>query len=199
MRRRSAYLKSGALSEESLHRQAAAFLRLALPIGCGVIWTHVPNGGKRPRGEAGKLKAMGVRAGFSDLLVIWSEGGTFGPVRIGLVELKSEDGDLTDEQRALFAEAEKIGALTAVCRALEEIEGTLRGWLPPNTLRATLMPGGGFKVHDLRMPARLHRLFAPGSPIDVGVGQAVAASPVALGARWAFSDHRTVAEAGVGR
>lgn len=181
MRRRSVYLKSGGLSEESLHRQVAAFLRLALPRGCGVMWMHTPNGGKRPRGEAGKLKAMGAKPGVLDFYFRWRAG-------VGWIELKSERGRLSDDQRAFITEAEALGDLCMVATTIEAVEGTLRAWLPPGILRATLMPGGSIRVHDLRVACDSSEM--PPTPSAAGR----AARSVSPGEPWTFADHRTLAE-----
>ena len=185
---RTAYLKSGNLSEEALHRQGAAFLRLALPPAAGVLWAHIPNGGKRPPGEGGKMKALGARAGMSDLYFGW-RSHILSARQTGWIELKSATGVLSPEQRDFLAEVEGLGDVTAVCRSLAEVEGTLRAWLPANTLRATLMPGGGFMVADLRQPRRSVGKF------DV-VG-ATAARDVSPWQPWPFPDHRSLADADV--
>lgn len=64
-------------SEEKLHRALVTHLRARLPAPWLVM--HVPNGGGRSKAEAGILKAMGVLAGFPDLLVI---GPRFAPLTI---------------------------------------------------------------------------------------------------------------------
>ncbi len=56
--------------EEDLHRQCIEWVSLMEKSNPILIsMTHVPNGGKRPNGEAGKLKAMGVKPGFPDLFL----------------------------------------------------------------------------------------------------------------------------------
>jgi hypothetical protein len=77
---------------------------------------HVPNGGKRPRGEAGKMKAMGVRKGVLDFLLPFQHNGYAGL----LIELKSGNNDLTPEQIEWKEQGDKEGYLTAVCWSLEE-------------------------------------------------------------------------------
>lgn len=54
--------------EQALHINLVSTLRLLLPEPWLVV--HVPNGGGRSKAEAGIFKAMGVLAGFPDLLVI---------------------------------------------------------------------------------------------------------------------------------
>lgn len=46
------------------------WIDLMLPLYPVLEWIiHVPNGGKLPRGLAGKLKAMGVKKGVPDILL----------------------------------------------------------------------------------------------------------------------------------
>src|SRR5690348_1196105 len=190
MRHRTAYLRDGSLSEEVIQRAVAQFLRIALPQGCGVMWAHFPMGGKRPYGEAGKLNGMGAKAGVLDLYFRWAG-------HVGWIELKSERGKLSGEQKAFIAEVTPLGDLTALARSVEEVEGILRGWLPPGTLRATLMPGGGVRrtEPDLRLPTLYERQNDSNTTITATDSRA--ARPVRFGASWTFPDHRTLADVGV--
>lgn len=86
---------------------------------------HVPNGGKRPRGEAGKLKAMGAKKGFPDLVL---------PRRCGqwtglAIELKAPDGYPTKEQKEWLAALEEEGYLTGICRTSAEFRALLDAYL----------------------------------------------------------------------
>lgn len=114
--------------EEILHRAVAGFLRLAL-MGSECIWYHCPNGEIRSKATAGKLKAMGVRAGTPDLCFILPGG------HAGFIELKA-DGGLSPAQRAFRDDCERIGAKWALCRSLDDVAATLNNWRVP--LHATL-------------------------------------------------------------
>ena len=58
--------------EEALQRQCVEWLRWALPPPPeGPAWTFVNNGMKRTKAEAGIAKAMGQRAGWPDINLIW--------------------------------------------------------------------------------------------------------------------------------
>lgn len=56
---------------------------------------HVPNGGRRGKAEAGKLKASGVRAGVPDLFLPVPRGGFCGL----WIEMKANDEDVRKEQQ----------------------------------------------------------------------------------------------------
>ena len=45
----------------------------------GLVWFHVPNGGRRDKGEAQRLRASGVKAGVPDVLILSpAPGARFG-------------------------------------------------------------------------------------------------------------------------
>ena len=77
---------------------------------------HVPNGGKRSKGEAGKLKAMGTKPGYPDLTLPKRNAVWFGLA----IELKSPTGVVSTDQRAWLNSFLEDGWLVAVCRTLEE-------------------------------------------------------------------------------
>lgn len=141
--------------EESLHKacvELLAWLSSRHPI---LQWMlHVPNGGKRPKGEAGRLKAMGVRPGVPDLLLPIPSGNWSGLA----VELKSPTGRLSPAQAAWLDRLEQAGYLVAVCRSIEEFKAVvdrfLSGRKPP--FGATDRVDAGFPVSTL--------LCAPHSP-----------------------------------
>lgn len=77
---------------------------------------HVPNGGVRSRGEAGKLKAMGVRKGVSDVVCPFANDFFKGFA----CELKAPKGRCTPEQSVFLSKAKSDGWLTAVCFCLDD-------------------------------------------------------------------------------
>ena len=82
----------------------------------------VPNGGKRHRLTAVKLKAEGVKAGVADVMLP-AIRGNYG----GLwVEMKTPKGRLTPNQKQFLQDMDKAGYKTAVCfstkQAIDEIE-----------------------------------------------------------------------------
>ena len=79
-----------------------------------VLALHIPNGEKRDRRTAARLKAMGVRAGASDFLLIVSG-------EVHWIELKTANGRLSTEQRAFLEDAETARCSTHVVRSIEEL------------------------------------------------------------------------------
>lgn len=87
----------------------------------GLVFFHVPNGGYRTKAEAGILKAMGVRPGVADLILL-HRNKTFA------LELKAQGGRATEEQMAFLSEADLAGAFTALATGVDAALATLEAW-----------------------------------------------------------------------
>ena len=77
---------------------------------------HSPNGGKRDAFTGAQMKALGVKAGFPDLIL---------PVRAGqcpglVIEMKSEDGRTSDSQDEWLAHFDSQGWGTKIARSADE-------------------------------------------------------------------------------
>lgn len=108
------------LSEFEL--QMAVIGHLKLLATRGTIYFHVPNGEKRDKRTAAKLKAMGVLPGVADLLVLVP-----GMPPAGL-ELKAPGRTQSDDQKAFQAAWEAAGGLYAVADRIDEAVAALRDW-----------------------------------------------------------------------
>lgn len=106
-------------AEEALQRAVVQLLALYEQRDW-LAFCHVPNGGLRTASEAGRFRAMGVRAGVPDLLV-WIRGGR----SIGL-ELKAGRGKLSPEQMYWHARIAGLGHRVHVCRSVDDVEAVLR-------------------------------------------------------------------------
>lgn len=104
--------------EEMFQRATASYLDLALPHDA--VWFHCPSGGGRSKAEAGIFKAMGVKAGVPDLIIIYQG-------RVVAIELKTEKGRLSPAQKLMHAQLSLAGALVYTAWCIEEVEGFLRG------------------------------------------------------------------------
>ncbi len=111
--------------EEAFHKTVAQYLNWALEPD--TAWTTIPAGGGGKIRGAG-LKAMGYRKGWPDIEIVHLG-------RVYFLELKTPKTGLSPDQKACHADLLTAGAYVAVCRRVEEVEGTLRGWGLP--LRAT--------------------------------------------------------------
>jgi hypothetical protein len=87
----------------------------------GVIWWHTPNGGYRNKAEAATFKAMGVRAGVSDLLF-------FHDGKLYCLEIKAQGGRATEEQLEFMSTIDRAGAYTALATGLDAALQTIEAW-----------------------------------------------------------------------
>jgi hypothetical protein len=103
--------------EEALQRTVASYLDLALPRDA--VWFHPPNGGARSKAEAGIFKAMGVKRGVPDLIIIYRG-------RVVAIELKAPGGTRSPAQKLMHAQLSAAGALVYTATSIEEVESFLR-------------------------------------------------------------------------
>jgi len=105
------------ISEDDLQISCFQWIELMRPSHPILEWIiHVPNGGKRPRGAAGKLKAMGVKPGVLDVLLPLPFNGWAGLA----IEMKVGRNKTTDQQDDWLQVFEASGYYTAVCYTLED-------------------------------------------------------------------------------
>ncbi|CAB4154943.1 VRR-NUC domain containing protein [uncultured Caudovirales phage] len=86
---------------------------------------HSPNGGKRDGLAGAQMTALGVKRGFPDLILPVAAGSHAGLA----IEMKSETGSLTSEQREWLAHYAAQGWVALVCRSAEEAKDALCSYL----------------------------------------------------------------------
>jgi hypothetical protein len=87
----------------------------------GVVWFAVPNGGKRNAREAGRMKAMGVTAGVSDL-ILFRDGMFF------VLELKVRKGRVSAAQDEFLSACFKARGHARVAYGLDAALQQLELW-----------------------------------------------------------------------
>lgn len=87
----------------------------------GLVFFHVPNGGRRSAHEGAIFKSLGVRAGVSDLILV-HEGKIFA------MELKAPGGRATEAQMAFQSDIDAAGAFTAMPEGIDAALQTLEAW-----------------------------------------------------------------------
>jgi hypothetical protein len=113
--------------EFEFHCSVADFLNLVLPDDAD--WCHTPNGGFRTAAEAGKLKAMGVKAGDPDIRLIYQG-------RVYFIELKRVGGTVSVSQIARGIRLQRCGAHVRKAETLEEVQDALKGFgIPIKTVQ----------------------------------------------------------------
>lgn len=114
--------------EQALHRSVVSFLRVVLPKPW--VFFHPANGGSRSKAEAGIFKAMGVRAGIPDLVLLGPrELAPFGLKipQVVCIEFKAPKGSLSPAQKDTIAALAELGIETHIVRSIDEAEAVLRG------------------------------------------------------------------------
>lgn len=86
---------------------------------------HIPNGGKRSKSEAGRFKAMGVKAGVSDIFLPVARRGYHGLY----VEMKALDGRATKEQAGWIAAVREQGYFSCACYGAEDAIRVIKWYL----------------------------------------------------------------------
>ena len=113
--------------EESLiQRACVAWFRAQYPTHALMLFA-VPNGGGRSRVEAAIMKAEGVTAGVSDLILLESRGG-YGAL---CIEMKTEEKSSRQRpsQKSWQAAAEKVGNRYQGVRSLEEFQFIVKSYM----------------------------------------------------------------------
>ena len=105
--------------ESLLQRACVAWFRAQYPEHALMLFA-VPNGGGRSRIEAGIMKAEGVTAGVSDLILLEARGG-YGAL---CIEMKTTEKSSRQRasQKAWQTAAERAGNRYEVVRTLEEFQ-----------------------------------------------------------------------------
>lgn len=114
---------TGNLKESAIQTAIMRFLEVALPTSYFAF--AVPNGGNRDAITGAMLKREGVKAGVADIVILRS-GGT-----AACLEVKTEDGRLSDSQKTFRDWCGENGIPFAVVRSIDDVEETLRQWDVP--------------------------------------------------------------------
>lgn len=94
----------------------------------GIESVHIPNGAvlagdARARGmQMNALKRAGLMLGFPDLLLFRKDGS------IAFIEVKSEGGRVSREQKSCHAWLTGLGHKVSVCRSIDDVAETLEAW-----------------------------------------------------------------------
>lgn len=126
---RRANLSGQDAPEVGLHIAVAGLLGVALP--GDAWWSTIGHGwGKLTPQTAGILKAIGLKPGCPDIMIIWC-GRTY------FIELKRKKGGrVSDAQERAALAIGRAGASVAICRSVDEVVNALNAWGLP--LRARI-------------------------------------------------------------
>lgn len=117
--------------EDAIQRAVLAWLSAELP-DLAERALHVPNGGRRGKVEAARLKGLGVRPGVPDLLILAPRRGYHGAA----LELKAKGRKPTREQMAFLARLGADGYAAGWADSLEAAQTFLRRYAAGTLRRA---------------------------------------------------------------
>jgi hypothetical protein len=86
---------------------------------------HIPNGGHRTKKTAGRMKALGAKAGVADIFLPVSRHGYHGLY----IEMKSREGRLTPQQQEFLQGVANQGYAVFLCRSFTEAKNCLTHYL----------------------------------------------------------------------
>lgn len=112
--------------ESQIQRSCLRWFRLQYP-QYALLCFAVPNGGARNKREASIMKAEGVTAGVSDLILLKPAG----PFASLCIEMKTmEKGSRQRESQRLWQQAvEAAGNKYVICRTLEQFMAEVKSYL----------------------------------------------------------------------
>jgi hypothetical protein len=106
----------GDATERAVHLGVAQYLNLRR-----AVWFHTPNGGSRNVVEAARMKALGVKPGIPDVIVI-------APCLCALELKRERRSSTTDSQLAWLEAFAAAGFKVAVAKGIDDAIGKLREW-----------------------------------------------------------------------
>lgn len=111
-------------NESIIQQNCVKWFRLQFP-DLALMLFAVPNGGLRRRVEAAIMKAEGMTAGVSDLILLVPSKG----YNALCIEMKTEKGQQTAHQKRWQMEAEKHGCKYVICRSFDEFRDAIKAYL----------------------------------------------------------------------
>lgn len=111
--------------EQDFQITVATYLTTVLEPSLAWFTAFPAGGGGLLRGKI--LKAMGLKPGVGDLLVLYRQNATGENAFINVlfIELKAKDGRVSEAQKGCHLDLERVGATVRVCRNLNEVDTAL--------------------------------------------------------------------------
>ena len=124
----------------------------------------IPNGGKRSKSEAARMKAAGVKPGVPDMFLPVAREGCHGLY----IELKRRDGGrVSTEQTAWMEALARQGYKTALCHGWDAAREEIQRYLGGHAVEQDRESGeGGAAVHSLQYPGADGPGGEPDSAVD---------------------------------
>lgn len=106
--------------EMQVHKAIMAYLDSALPSTVRAF--HPANGGRRDAKTGAMLKALGVKAGVADIVLV-RQGGV-----MAFIEIKADKGSISPAQRDWRDWCGENGVPYAVVRSVGDVQAVLTDW-----------------------------------------------------------------------
>ena len=106
--------------EADIQKQIVNRLMIEERIGRLIFW-HTPNGAKLSMASASHFKALGMKAGVPDLIIV-ADGNIY------FVEVKAEKGRLSDSQEQFLERMYQQGHFTAVVKSYQDAIEIFKEW-----------------------------------------------------------------------
>ncbi len=116
--------------ESRTQQECVKWFRLQYPQFARLLFA-VPNGGARNKVTASVLKAEGVTAGVADLILFTPRGG----FHALCIEMKTETGRQSQEQKEWQREVECQGYKYVICRTFEDFFEMVVNYLESSKLK----------------------------------------------------------------
>ena len=112
------------LPESAIQQQCVKWFRVVHSAYAGLLFS-IPNEGRRTRANASRMKAQGIVAGAADLVLSVARGG----FHALYIEMKSERGRQTENQKRFQNDVEKQGYKYVICRGFNEFTSEITKYL----------------------------------------------------------------------
>lgn len=115
------------MKESDLQKAIVEYLEL-MGVYFFAINNEMAGGGKSAKIRMQHFKAMGLRAGASDLVLVLRE-------KVVFMEVKTEKGRQSESQKTFQMVVESLGHRYEVVRSVYDVERVLNSWENPNSWR----------------------------------------------------------------
>lgn len=113
------------MKESDLQKAIVEYLEL-MGVYFFAINNEMAGGGKSAKIRMQHFKAMGLRAGASDLVLVLRE-------KVVFMEVKTEKGRQSESQKTFQMVVESLGHRYEVVRSVGDVEKLLNSWEKPNS------------------------------------------------------------------
>lgn len=112
-------------------RIQAAIVDWIAAVAPAVICYAVPNASRRGAGGRASNAVPGLRKGVFDLALVFQARTQYGLPRPAFIEVKTDKGELSDDQKAFRGALVQMGVLHTVARSIDDVRAAFDLWGVP--------------------------------------------------------------------